>query len=359
MVRLINEPTAIAITYGIDDNEVGDGGDKNILVFCLNNGNIDISLVAIDEGSVEVVATETVANIKMNQLKPISSAIDRLLLKADITKKDVSDVITGSLMIAQVKDHVAGYFEGRTFSTIWTKSSKDEAPSRGAAVQAAVLGGKLKSKDALIIDLSARSLGIEVNKGAIAEVIPKNTQLPAKKLKPFRVPADKEHIFTFEVFEGEEPLTKDNQKLGMFKLSIPQGVTDADVKFEISLDGILTVTAQEEEDSTAEEKVFVEFTEETGLSREEVDKLSESQRLISQKKRQTKTRWDLEHMIEDLEQRSFSSDSDEKLLQEALRAVGKWLEESPEASAFEVLEQELKLQEFKSDGVNIAAKDEL
>merc|ERR1711934_361509 len=232
---------------------------------------------------------------------------------ADITKKDVSDVITGSLVIAQVKDHVADYFEGRTFSTIWNKSSKDEAAVRGAAVQAAVLGGKLKSKDALIIDLTARSLGIEVNKGAVAEVIPQNTQLPAKKLKPFRVPADKEHTFTFDVFEGEEPLAKDNHKLGKFKLSIPQGVTDTEVKFEISSSGILTVTAHEVEDSAAEE---------TGLSREEVEKLSESQRLISRKKRQAKARWDLDRLIKDLEQKS-----DGNLFQEASKAANKWLEE--------------------------------
>ena len=352
MVRLINEPTAVAIAYGIDDKELGDGGDKNILVTCLNNGHLDVSLVAIDEGSVEVLASESVADIKMNTLEPISSAIDKILLKADITKKDVSDVITGSLVIAQVKDHVADYFEGRTFSTIWNKSSKDEAAARGAAIQAAVLGGKLKSKDALIIDLTARSLGMEVNKGAIAEVIPQNTQLPAKKLKPFRVPADKEHTFTFDVFEGEEPLAKDNHKLGKFKLSIPQGVTDTEVKFEISSSGILTVTAQEVEDSAAEEKAFVEFTEETGLSREEVEQLSEGHRSISQKKRQKKARWDLERLIKDLEQKS-----DGNLFQEASKAASKWLEENPEASAFELLEQELILQELKSDAD--PAKEEL
>ena len=316
--------------------------------------------MAIDEGSVEVIASESVADFKKSKLEPISSAIDKVLLKADITKKDISDVITGSVMIADVKDHVADYFEGRSFSTVWKKSSKDEAAAQGAAVQAAVLGGKLKSKDALIIDVTTRSLGIEVNKGAIAEVIPKNTQLPAKKLKPFRVPADKEHTFTFDVFEGEEPLTKDNQKLGKFNLSIPQGVTDADVKFEINLDGILRVTAQEVEESEAEErKVFVEFTEEAGLSREEVEQLSESQRMVARKERQRLARSDLERLIKDLEQESEPNLSDGLLLKEALKATAKWLEDNPEASAFEVLEQELVLSEFQKDAATKAAKDEL
>ena len=145
-----------------------------------------------------------------------------------------------------------------------------------------------------------------------------------------------------------------------FTLSIPQGVTDTDVKFEISLDGILTVTAQEVEDSeTEEKKVFVELKEETRLSREEVEQLSESQRMVSRKKRQRKARWDLERLIKDLEQGSETDFSDSKLLLEALKAAGKWLEENPEASAFEMLEQELVLKEFKSDAVTKAAKEEL
>merc|ERR1712192_237373 len=179
------------------------------------------------------------------------------------------------------------------------------------------------------------------------------------KLKPFRVPADKTHEFTFDVFEGEEPLTHDNHKLGKFNLSIPQGVTDADVKFEISLDGILKVTAKEAEDSeeTEERKVFVELKEETGLSRDEVEQLSESQRMISRKKRQRKARWDLERLIKDLEQGPETVLSDNKLLQEALKSANKWLEENPEASAFEMLEQELMLKEFKSDAVTKAVKE--
>jgi len=360
VVRLINEPTAVAIAYSMGDKELGDGDDKNILVICLNNGFLDVALVEIDDGSVEVLASESVADIKMNKLEPVSSAIDRILLKADITKKDISEVVTSSLMISQVKEHIANYFEGRTFSSIWTKSSKDEAAAEGAAIQAAVLGGKMKSKDALIIDVTTHSLGIEVNKGAITEMIPRNTQLPAKKLKPFRVPADKDHTFTFDVFEGEEALTQDNHKLGKFNLSIPQGVTDADVKFEISLDGILKVTAKEAEDSEdSERKVFVELKEETGLSRDEVEQLSESQRIVSQKKRQRKARWDLERLIKELEQWSETILSDNKLLQEALKAANKWLEENPEASAFEMLEQELVLKEFKSDALTNATKEEL
>merc|ERR1712147_322012 len=131
-------------------------------------------------GSVEVVASESL-DVKVQELDSLSLAFDNILQKADITKKDISDVITSSLMIAQVKDYIADYFSGRTFSTLWDKSSKEEAGAEGAAVQAAVLAGKMKSKEALIID---------VNKGEIAEMIPKNIQLPAKKLKPFRVPED-------------------------------------------------------------------------------------------------------------------------------------------------------------------------
>merc|ERR1712192_100256 len=113
----------------------------------------------------------------------------------------------------------------------------------------------------------------------------------------------------------------------------------------------------EDSEGTEERKVFVELKEETGLSRDEVEQLSESQRMVSRKKRQIKARWDLERLIKDLEQRSETVLSDNKLLQEALKSANKWLEENPEASAFEMLEQELMLKEFKSDAVTKAVKE--
>ena len=81
--------------------------------------------------------------------------------------------------------------------------------------------------------------------------------------------------------------------------------------------------------------------------------------MVSRKKRQAKARWDLERLIKDLEQGSETDLSDSKVLQEALKSASKWLEENPEASAFEMLEQELVLKEFKSDAVAKAAKEEL
>ena len=122
----------------------------------------------------------------------------------------------------------------------------------------------------------------------------------------------------------------------------------------------MRVTAQEVEESEAEEKkVFVELTTEAGLSREEVEQLSESQRMVARKERQRFARSDLERLIKDLEQESEPNLSDGLLLIEALKATAEWLEENPEASAFEVLEQELVLSEFQKDAATKAVKDEL
>ena len=348
VVRILNEPTAVAISYGRDDKILGEGSDKNIFVVCLNNGFIDVSLVAIDEGSVEVVASESL-DVKVQELDSLSLAFDNILQRADITKKDISDVITSSLMIAQVRDYIADYFSGRTFSTLWDKSSKEEAGAEGAAVQAAVLAGKMKSKEALIIDVTAHSLGIEVNKGEIAEMIPKNIQLPAKKLKPFRVPEDKEYSFTFNIFEGEEPLS---HKIGMFNLSIPEGITDAEVKFELNLDGTLRVTAQEVEDPEGTRpKAIVELTEETRLGREEVEELASLHQAVYEQKRQRKARSDLENLVEESKERSGLR------VQAALKASRSWLEENKDASALEILDQELLVEESIANAGD--AKEEL
>jgi len=75
VVRILNEPTAVAISYGRDDKILGEGSDKNIFVVCLNNGFIDVSLVAIDEGSVEVVASESL-DVKVQELDSLSLAFE-------------------------------------------------------------------------------------------------------------------------------------------------------------------------------------------------------------------------------------------------------------------------------------------
>ncbi len=89
-------------------------------------------------------------------------------------------------------------------------------------------------------------MGIETVGGVMTKIIPRNFTIPAKKSRIFSTAADNQPTITIQVFEGEQPMTKDNHVLGKFDLTglspAPRGVPQIEVTFLIDLDGILVVS---------------------------------------------------------------------------------------------------------------------
>lgn len=117
----------------------------------------------------------------------------------------------------------------------------------GAAIQGAILAGdECVDGDIVIMDVNPLTLGIEVKGGVMAEIIPRNTAIPAESKKPFTTTEDDQSVVTVRIFEGERPMTKDNHFLGEFALTgIPlaaRGVPQIDVTFDIDVNGILNVS---------------------------------------------------------------------------------------------------------------------
>jgi heat shock protein 5 len=138
------------------------------------------------------------------------------------------------------------YFGGKKVSK---SINPDEAVAYGAAIQAAILSGAKMSRDMVLIDVCPLTLGIETTSGIMAKVIPRNTVIPTRKTQIFSTPVENQQSVLIEVFEGERPISKDNNPLGSFELSgippAPRGVPQIEVTFEIDSNGILKVSAQD------------------------------------------------------------------------------------------------------------------
>ena len=343
--RIINEPTAAALAYGVDKEE-----PQKVMVYDLGGGTFDVSILDINADVIEVLATAgnnrlggddfdqcivdylvdefkrenkidlrkdatamqrvreaaekakielsgiTMASINLpfltsNKNGPLHmetalsrakfdeltrhlvdmtmGPVQQAMADSGLKPSDLSKVLLvgGSSRIPAVQEAVRRFTGKEPFKGI----NPDECVAMGAALQAGVMGGDVKSL--LLLDVTPLSLGIETVGDVYAKIIERNSTIPIQRSQIFTTAASFQTAVDVHVLQGERPIASQNKELGRFRLDgirrAMRGVPQIEVTFSIDANGIVNVSAR---DLGTGRQQNITITSSSNMSREEINR---------------------------------------------------------------------------------------
>jgi molecular chaperone DnaK len=256
---------------------------------------------------------------------------DATLQDAGLEVEDIEDVILvgGMTRMPKIQSAVADFFGRSPAKNV----HPDEAVAIGAAIQGAALFDD--EEDVLLLDVTPHSLGIMVHGGGFEKLIEANSTIPTSHSHIFTTVRDNQTSVKIVVLQGESDQAQENEMLGEFVLSglrqAPAGEVEVEVRFEISSDGIVSVSATDL-DTGKEQSITV--TASSSLTEDEIEamieenedylmELKEGEELEKHRTHVQKTIRDLEKMVENVDESDFDDGEIEDAREEANAAVDK------------------------------------
>jgi molecular chaperone DnaK len=374
--RIINEPTAAALAYGLKN--IGGNTGQYVAVYDLGGGTFDITILEMAEGLFQVRATggdtylggedfdqriidwliaefqrETGIDLKQDRMAlqrlkeaaekakcelstsqqteivlPFISAdasgpkhlntvlsrqryeeltddllertiepCKRCLVDAQLKPEQINEVLlvggqTRAPKVAEVVRKVFGKEPNRAVNP-------DEGVAMGAAIQTGIMQGEVK--DLVLLDVTPHTLGIETKDGTFTPLIERNSTIPTRKARVFTTVADNQTRVEVHVLQGESDMAAYNRSLARFELTnippAPRGVPTIEVTFEIDVNGIYTVSAQDQATGRMQQMVIHPSS---GLSQAEVGRMAAETRARDAEERQKKEQEDIVRRLDGL-----------------------------------------------------------